>query len=275
MYQHVAKTNSADEPDPEPTPAPDPEPAPAADPEPAPAADPEAAPAPREVPPPPVREVPPPPPVPAAAASAQEEENADEDEDGGEKYVLVAPAPTPIESLKSMCEGCVAVEDIRGGMALLETVLVYALVFTCILLLLLLLLKQQAEARELRRDQGAVGAKAAQLSPRGHALLGERLRRRGAHDSGPLFSPQSSPRRLTSSGTGYAMTPRGGSTMFSPHRESRARAVGPVTPDSVVVELLQEVMTALTGDESGDARYGCVSSLPCGAAPPAPGLTRG
>ena len=51
---------------------------------------------------------------------AQEEENADEDEDGGEKYVLVAPAPTPIESLKSMCEGCVAVEDIRGGMALLE-----------------------------------------------------------------------------------------------------------------------------------------------------------
>ena len=160
-------------------------------------------------------------------------------------------------------------------MALLETVLVYALVFTCILLLLLLLLKQQAEARELRRDQGAVGAKAAQLSPRGHALLGERLRRRGAHDSGPLFSPQSSPRRLTSSGTGYAMTPRGGSTMFSPHRESRARAVGPVTPDSVVVELLQEVMTALTGDESGDARYGCVSSLPCGAAPPAPGLTRG
>ena len=120
MYQHVAKTNSADEPDPEPTPAPDPEPAPAADPEPAPAADPEAAPAPREVPPPPVREVPPPPPVPAAAASAQEEENADEDEDGGEKYVLVAPAPTPIESLKSMCEGCVAVEDIRGGMALLE-----------------------------------------------------------------------------------------------------------------------------------------------------------
>ena len=120
MYQHVAKINSADEPDPEPTPAPDPEPAPAADPEPAPAADPEAAPAPREVPPPPVREVPPPPPVPAAAASAQEEENADEDEDGGEKYVLVAPAPTPIESLKSMCEGCVAVEDIRGGMALLE-----------------------------------------------------------------------------------------------------------------------------------------------------------
>ena len=120
MYQHVAKTNSADEPDPEPAPAPDPEPAPATDPEPAPAADPEAAPAPREVPPPPVREVPPPPPVPAAAASAQEEENADEDEDGGEKYVLVAPAPTPIESLKSMCEGCVAVEDIRGGMALLE-----------------------------------------------------------------------------------------------------------------------------------------------------------
>ena len=67
----------------------------------------------RDVPPPPVREVPPPPPAPAVAKDdAKHEEDEEDEEDGGEKWVLVAPAPTPLESLREMCAGCVSVEPL-------------------------------------------------------------------------------------------------------------------------------------------------------------------
>lgn len=65
----------------------------------------------RDVPPPPVREVPPPPPAPAAKDDAKHEED---EEDGGEKWVLVAPATTPLESLREMCAGCVSVEPLTS-----------------------------------------------------------------------------------------------------------------------------------------------------------------
>lgn len=69
----------------------------------------------RDVPPPPVREVPPPPPAPAVAKDDAKHE--EDEEDGGEKWVLVAPAPTPLESLREMCAGCVSVEPLGGGPA--------------------------------------------------------------------------------------------------------------------------------------------------------------
>ena len=81
----------------------------------------------RDVPPPPVREVPPPPPAPAVAKDdAKHEEDEEDEEDGGEKWVLVAPAPTPLESLREMCAGCVSVEPLGapadGGAATMALV---------------------------------------------------------------------------------------------------------------------------------------------------------
>ena len=77
-----------------------------------------------DVPPPPVREVPPPPPAPAVAKDDAKHE--EDEEDGGEKWVLVAPAPTPLESLREMCAGCVSVEPLGapadGGAATMALV---------------------------------------------------------------------------------------------------------------------------------------------------------
>ena len=132
-------------------------------------------------------------------------------------------------------------------MALVETLLVYVLLCACIILATLLLLKQFSNPAP-KKDSSSPAS--VMLSPR-RAAGSEKLRQRGGNAAGAISSR--SPERVSTVGGRFMLSP-GRESPLTPSREGRER--GPV----VVVELLQELMVALTSDESVDDLYGCAAS---------------